>query len=801
MSFTEGAIGSVAPPPASSIPPGLAEHPDYEVLGELGRGGMGVVYLAQNKLMGRKEVLKVVSRDLMTRRGVLDRFLREIRNAAQLHHTNIVTAYSAIRAGESMVFAMEYVEGYDLAQFVKVRGPLPVPLACNFIHQAAVGLQYAHEQGMVHRDIKPGNLILARKGNKPVVKVLDFGLAKATREGPLDGSLTQEGQMLGTPDYIAPEQSLNATKADIRADVYSLGCTLYYLLSGGPPFSGSSLYEVLQAHHSMEARPLNLLRPEVPWELAAVVGKLMAKDPARRYQTPAEVAQALKPFFKPVGPGTAASRLQLSPAIRPAAGHVVTRQRPEPAIDRATPVKSTRRPPTKKPLEATEADAGWQDLLETADGEREPTAAAPQEPVALAANLAHWPWFWPAAAAGLLLLGLLIGWVVGNRKVKTKDGVIVPEKVADHAIVPPVTPAPRPALSTAPAHDHQQLTSWTSRAKANRDLNRPDDRHDGLGFRVVVDAEGGLAGRLDSARAGSPKEAESPPTPSSGSKAPVSSEAGQLGSAVRRSADWTSPSTGMTFLRIPGGEFMMGSPEEDEDASDDEKPAHKVRVSPFLLGVTEVTQAQYKDVTGHNPSWFSTAGRGKEAVAGEVTDRYPVENISWLDAIRYSNALSKKDGLAPYYVIGDRDVEAASTYASGYRLPTEAEWEFACRAATSTKYSFGSDPSQLRKYAWYSANSGGISHGVGQKHPNAFGLYDMHGNVWEWCWDCYGASYDERSRADSPLGVPEASGRVDRGGGWDNYPRYCRSANRRGGPPANRNYALGFRLARSQSGR
>jgi len=200
MSMTEGNDASIKPPPSGSIPAGLAEHPDYGILGELGRGGMGVVYLAQNKLMGRKEVLKVVSRELMDRRGVLDRFLREIRNAAQLHHPNIVTAYSAIRAGESIVFAMEYVEGHDLAQLVKGNGPLPVAHACNFIYQAALGLQYAHEKGMVHRDIKPSNLILARHGTRPVVKVLDFGLAKATREGPVDKGLTHEGQMLGTPD-------------------------------------------------------------------------------------------------------------------------------------------------------------------------------------------------------------------------------------------------------------------------------------------------------------------------------------------------------------------------------------------------------------------------------------------------------------------------------------------------------------------------------------------------------------------------------------------------------------------------
>jgi serine/threonine protein kinase len=227
-----------APPAAETMHPGLADHPDYEIRSELGRGGMGVVYLAHNRIMGRDEVLKIMGRQIMDRPGVLDRFLREIRAVARLRHDNIVAAYSAFRLGESLVFAMEYVEGYDLSRMVKSRGPLPVPYACSFIHQAALGLQHAHEHGMVHRDIKPANLMLSRKGTRPLIKVLDFGLSKATRESPLDGGLTHAGQMLGTPDYIAPEQTIDAQGADIRADIYSLGCTLYYLLSGGPPFHG-----------------------------------------------------------------------------------------------------------------------------------------------------------------------------------------------------------------------------------------------------------------------------------------------------------------------------------------------------------------------------------------------------------------------------------------------------------------------------------------------------------------------------------------------------------------------------------
>jgi serine/threonine protein kinase len=164
---------------------------------------------------------------MLARQGTADRFLREIQAAARLHHPNVVAAYIALQLGDLLVFAMEYVEGDDLAKLVRARGPLPVINAVYFTYQAAQGLQHAHEHQMIHRDIKPGNLILLRQGKKATIKILDFGLAKVTSEGRLDRTLTQAGQMLGTPDYIAPEQTLDAQKADIRADstVWVARCT------------------------------------------------------------------------------------------------------------------------------------------------------------------------------------------------------------------------------------------------------------------------------------------------------------------------------------------------------------------------------------------------------------------------------------------------------------------------------------------------------------------------------------------------------------------------------------------------
>jgi WD40 repeat protein len=318
----------------ATLPAELANHPDYEIVRALSAGGMGLVFLARNRLLGRHEVLKIIGPDLIENPGMRDRFRREIRAVARLRHPNIVTAYSAFRAGESLVFAMEYAEGLDLARMVAAKGPMPVGHACAFIHQAALGLQHAHQAGLVHRDIKPGNLMLTRKGGRAIIKILDFGLAKAGREqGTLDltgtarssrepsaaRGLTLAGQTLGTPEFIAPEQIGDAQAADIRADIYSLGCTLYYLLSSRPPFEAGSLADVLQAHYSMDATPLDLVRPDLPAELAALVTKMMAKAPAHRFQTPEEVARALAPFFKKRSMGHSGPGLAAASAIVPEA--------------------------------------------------------------------------------------------------------------------------------------------------------------------------------------------------------------------------------------------------------------------------------------------------------------------------------------------------------------------------------------------------------------------------------------------------------------------------------------------------
>ncbi len=264
----------------------------YVLLERIGEGGMGAVFKARNWKLGRIVALKLIRKERLNNPDALRRFHREIRAAAQLDHPNIVRAFDADEVNGTHLLVMEYVQGTDLAKLVKAGGPLAVDKACDYVRQAALGLQHASERGMVHRDIKPHNLLLTPSG---VVKILDMGLARlgGGEEGEGSSTMTREGTVMGTPDYIAPEQAIDSHDVDIRADLYSLGCTLYFLLTGKVPFPGGEALQKLLKHRLDEPVPVEQLRRSVPPGVAAVVRKMMAKQPEDRCQTPAEAAAAL----------------------------------------------------------------------------------------------------------------------------------------------------------------------------------------------------------------------------------------------------------------------------------------------------------------------------------------------------------------------------------------------------------------------------------------------------------------------------------------------------------------------------
>ncbi len=289
----------------------------YRLLEPLGQGGMGTVYRAMHVALQRPVAVKTLVSKMLKDPGAVARFHREIQAIAALDHPNIVAAYDADCVGDTNFLVMEIVAGEDLDRLVKRSGSLPLGEACEYVRQAALGLQHAHERGLAHRDIKPSNLLLTRTAEGvPLIKLLDLGLARfAVASG--DDGLTQTGQIMGTPDYIAPEQAHNSKNADIRSDIFSLGCTLYRLVTNRLPFPGENLMEKLLARVQRDAPPLSSLRAEVPAALTAVVARMLARDPAARYQTPADVAQALTPFVR-VSHTAPLAKVVASPSAGPA---------------------------------------------------------------------------------------------------------------------------------------------------------------------------------------------------------------------------------------------------------------------------------------------------------------------------------------------------------------------------------------------------------------------------------------------------------------------------------------------------
>jgi serine/threonine-protein kinase len=279
----------------------------YRILEQIGRGGMGRVYKAEHRTMGRFVAVKVLASRLLKTDRALDLFQREVRASARLVHPNIVTAYDANEENGRHFLVLEFVDGPNLEQLVRRQGPLTIGQACDYILQTARGLQAADAHGMVHRDVKPANILVQRRGpddDAPgLVKISDFGLARlqapddpASPDAGAGTIYAKENTVMGTPDYLSPEQARDLHRADIRSDLYSLGCTFYFLLSGQVPFPGGSALDKLIRHNSENPAPLSEFRNDVPAEVEAIVRKLMARRPADRFQTPAELAAALGPF-------------------------------------------------------------------------------------------------------------------------------------------------------------------------------------------------------------------------------------------------------------------------------------------------------------------------------------------------------------------------------------------------------------------------------------------------------------------------------------------------------------------------
>lgn len=808
---------------------------NYILLDELGRGGMGVVLKAVHRRMQREVAIKVLPAEMTKDAAAIARFQREVVAAAQLAHTNIVAAFDADEINGQHLLVMEFVDGRDLSSVVKKHGPVSVNQAIDCILQAARGLEYAHGRGVIHRDIKPANLLLDKQGT---VKILDMGLARFSESANVgtQAELTGTGAVMGTVDYMSPEQALSTKTADGRSDIYSLGISLYFLLTGKPAYGGETLMARLMAHTNEPIPSMLGLRDDVPQNVQTVFAKMVAKKPAERYQTMSEVIGDLETCrtddtgkvlaaSAPVSGGEGEDGLTsfLKQLDEESAGQSVQGRLPSNRGGRAS------------------SRGGTGVSAETSSEPSETIPDAKLESVLSQVRRGDWARvarsrpLWISGVLGLLLLLLIVAFPF-----HTSTGTLQIE-ILDPDIEVSVngTPIVLKGLSTkqfvlTPGKHTLRVThedfSFETRSL---ELERGEEisvRVEVAGDQVQVVSRGKLIGHTKLNRdSGIPTETSSHVSTTGGPAKHTAAFNWPTGApppaiapfdaeqAKAHQEAWAKyldipveceNTLGMKFRLIPPGEFLMGNTPEEINAVlkvvgedqvwreriQSEAPQHRVILTqPVYVGVTEVTQTQYQQVMGTDLSELSATDSDEKAEAGLETEDYPIETASWSDAVEFCAKLSQLEQRKPLDIRSGDTVESLDGL--NYRLPTEAEWEYACRAGTTTRFWSGDQDEDLLAAGWFGRNSGGQVHAVGEREANAFGLSDAHGNVWEWTqdgWDPEFYSKFAKNPAVDPLSPYSAgSGRVSRGGSWRADGLRCRSSNRHALSPTSH---TGFRV-------
>jgi formylglycine-generating enzyme required for sulfatase activity/serine/threonine protein kinase len=730
----------------------------YEIQEEIGRGGMATVYKAVQKNLERTVALKVIHQNLLHDAEFVARFHREAKLCASLNHPNIVTVHDEGEVSGVHFMAMEYLEGQDLRHLIRSRGKLNPEQALQYLLPVAEALDYAHGRGLIHRDIKSANIFIcgsapstssgaARSpGTEPVevprsrVVLMDFGIAHAAA----GTQLTKAGTVIGTPEYMSPEQA-DGRVVDHRTDLYSLGVVMYECLTGRVPFTSdnavSTIYKVINE------QPDEAAFGNITYRVKVLAMSLLSKNPANRPASGATTAEAIR-------------LLQQGKAWQPPA-----------------PVQTAPKP-TATPGETIK-------LSGNAAPRPKPTAP-PQKKKTLP------PAVWAMIATGVILIAVLLAVLLQKPQTQRQ-----PETARAETTTPQ---AAQPAKSLVDSKDEkawQQAGASGTLAAYNKYLELFPKGHYAVEAAGKVEqlkaeeekrkvaAEAEKRRKAEEERLAAEKRdeeawqrAQQTNTPSGyadylknpkgkyrtqakAKKVELEArEAREKEAAARRNDPFHDQ---MVFVK--GGTFTMGCTSEQSDCDSDEKPTRQVTVSDFYMGKYEVTQKQWRAVMGSNPSHFNNC------------DNCPVENVRWNDVQEFIRKLNQLTG-------------------KRYRLPTEAEWEFAARGGTQSRGYKYSGSNTIGEVAEYEGNNDKSTKPVGGKKPNELGLYDMSGNVWEWCEDDWhnnynGAPTDGRAWIDSPRG----DRRVLRGGSLFFVARLCRVSNRYGSYPDSRNSLNGFRLA------
>ena len=726
----------------------------YLVLDKIGQGGMGSVYRARHQRMQRIVAVKVLNVKGDFSSELIKRFQRETQAAAKLIHPNIVTAFDAGEDEKKHFLVMEYVDGQDLKSVLERSGPLSVRDAVDYTIQAARGLQYAHEQSIIHRDIKPANLLLDKAG---CIKVLDMGLARIEENAGIEQlsiqELTADGTVMGTMDYMSPEQGTDTRSADTRSDIYSLGCTIYTLLTREPMYPGGSIFQKITAHRENPIPSVRARRPDVPLELERVISRMVAKKPDDRPQTMSEVIQQLE--------------LAMSNRDTTASG------------DPVLPTRSDGNPSTLETIVAKTGNTKLDLSKAKTTGSSKGSISSIERLKAKKKSRRRNEILVVAGIAVALLVGSL-GYFAAPRR---SQPLAQTKKPSDKTAIQTPTSSlqpPAPGGSTKPLEAKTNLltpvepnkvptgaTAETSSQPSSAGVAEPGVpetiESKGSTSTIEVTPETVAEVKEKMAEADPEKVAmpEAPkditmPEPGVAKASPLDKATGWTGwdtgkgvpqpaivpfnakTAAKLQEQWAKyykvpprfrNQVGMEFVLIPPGEFQGGFTDEELDQLASESkgllkredlgeqfPTHKVIIPrPYYIGVTEVTKRQFFIALGD-----------KSIPPENGTANHPFDG-TYVDAIRFCNTLSWGHQLGRPYTYSTNLVLATAEL--GFRLPTEIEWEFAARAGSGSR--FWCKPEDLHLADWFLENNKGTSE-VAQLVGNPFGLFDVQGSQREW---------------------------------------------------------------------
>jgi formylglycine-generating enzyme required for sulfatase activity len=731
----------------SGKPGSLGRLGHYEVLELIGRGGFGIVLKAFDENLHRVVAIKVLGRELAASGTARKRFVREAQAAAAVKNDHVVAIYNVEVEHQPPYLVMEMIDGISLQDRLDRDGPLELKEILRIGMQMAEGLAAAHKQGLIHRDIKPANILLENGVQR--VKITDFGLARAVD----DASVTQSGVIAGTPLYMAPEQA-RGDRLDHRADLFSLGSVLYTMCTGRPPFRASGTMAVLKRVCEETPQPVHELNPDIPVWLSKIIARLQAKKPEERYPSAKEVAELL-------------------------GQHLAHVQQPNRAL-----MPREDKAPAGPPVVRKDAPRRWRLWAKVALGMLVVVVAFVWGPW-LSRVVRNTGYLWVSGEHAHTLQMVLSrdGQLFKHIGLTGRGGVAVELPPGDYTCE---VNYDRTRWSCRIELRKYSFLSGRVEMKVTDRLAFSVGRGDYLELGVALFASPTLA----PPRASAPFDADN-------ARAHQDAWARHLGTPVE-----LTNSIGMKLRLIPPGEFRMGSTDAEVEALSREArerglpnwmveeiqveaPARQVQIEqPYYLGKYEVTVAEFRqfvEATGFQTDgersgdggWANHEGKWvrrpehvwKTPGAWVASDREPVVQVSWNDAQAFCRWLSEKEEVR-------------------YAIPEEKQWEFAARAGTTRAYGVSDLKETLVRYAWTrSLERAQQPQPVGLKEPNAFGLYDMLGNAWEWCAELH------PTRAGGTF-------RVLRGGGWHTDPLRVRPTSRGAGEPDRAwDAGVGFRVA------